>query len=101
LIKELTALSYYEIKELFKFGSHKSVWHALKKKLDVKEDKRAYFKTLNYVECRKCRDVIVSLHRHDMVWCSCGAIAIDGGEDYTKLTGNKEDFLDPTEELEG
>ena len=26
-----------------------------------------------------------------MVWCECGAIAIDGGSDYTKITGNKED----------
>ena len=27
-----------------------------------------------------------------MVWCKCGAIAIDGGDDYCKITGNPEDM---------
>lgn len=44
------------------------------------------------VRCRKCGDVIQSRHVHDMKWCECGAIAIDGGEHYMRLLGDKEDI---------
>lgn len=40
------------------------------------------------VQCIKCEEIIYSLHRHDMRWCSCKSIAIDGGRQYTKLTGD-------------
>ena len=43
--------------------------------------------------CAKCCDVIQSRARHDFVSCNCGAIAIDGGADYTKCVGNPEDFI--------
>jgi len=43
--------------------------------------------------CRKCLDVIQSRSVHDMVWCKCGAIAIDGGDAYTRCMGNPEDFI--------
>jgi hypothetical protein len=46
----------------------------------------------NIAKCRKCGDVIESKHRHDMVWCKCGAIAVDGGRDYIKRTGDPGDF---------
>lgn len=39
------------------------------------------------VKCKLCGSVIQSKHVHDMQKCSCGAIAIDGGSHYTKLTG--------------
>lgn len=42
--------------------------------------------------CKKCGDVIESKSRHDMVWCRCGSVAIDGGEDYCKITGNPDDW---------
>jgi hypothetical protein len=45
-----------------------------------------------YIRCKKCGDVIVSKHRHDYRTCKCGKIAIDGGSDYTKITGNREDW---------
>ena len=41
--------------------------------------------------CKKCDDVIQSKGRHDFVWCKCGAIAVDGGNDYTRLIGRPED----------
>lgn len=44
------------------------------------------------LRCKKCGDIIQSTHRHDMVWCKCGAVAIDGGDDYCKVTGNLEDM---------
>ena len=45
------------------------------------------------IKCRKCSDIIESKHRHDMVWCKCGAIAIDGGNDYCKITGSLDDVI--------
>jgi hypothetical protein len=50
--------------------------------------------------CKKCGDVIQSTYRHDFKWCSCGAFAIDGGSDYTKLTGNWDDFEEVKDEEE-
>ena len=38
----------------------------------------------NMAKCAKCGEVIESKSRHDMVWCPCGAIAVDGGHDYLK-----------------
>lgn len=46
------------------------------------------------IKCAKCGDVIESLFRHDMKWCSCGAIFIDGGDDYTRMGGDLEDIID-------
>lgn len=53
------------------------------------------------LRCKKCGDIIQSKHTHDMVWCKCGAIAIDGGDSYCKLTGKLEDmeFLIPQSEI--
>ena len=36
----------------------------------------------NAIRCKKCLDVIESVHVHDMRWCSCGQVAIDGGLEY-------------------
>ena len=38
----------------------------------------------NRIKCNKCGDIIESNHRHDFKWCSCGAVAVDGGHDYLK-----------------
>ncbi len=43
---------------------------------------------LNRAMCRSCGEVIESLHRHDMVYCSCGKVAVDGGYDYHKRVGD-------------
>lgn len=32
-----------------------------------------------------CKSIIYSRARHDFRWCSCGAIAVDGGFDYYKF----------------
>lgn len=39
------------------------------------------------IKCLQCGDVIASVHRHDMRWCHCGAVAIDGGRDYLRVIG--------------
>lgn len=46
----------------------------------------------NAIRCKRCRDVIESLHRHDFKFCDCGAVAVDGGHDYLKRSGNSQDI---------
>lgn len=53
------------------------------------------------IKCNLCNSIIQSEHRHDMVWCNCKAIAIDGGNDYTKIVGDLKNIaiLDEEEKL--
>jgi len=34
----------------------------------------------------------MSYYRHDFNYCACGKVYIDGGTDYTRIGGNREDF---------
>ena len=45
------------------------------------------------VMCRKCLDVIQSMHRHDFVTCRCDAISIDGGAECPRVLGHPENFI--------
>ena len=40
--------------------------------------------TRNAARCKKCGDLLESVHRHDYKECSCGAIMVDGGLDYIR-----------------
>lgn len=42
----------------------------------------------NAVICNKCDDFIVSKRRHDFVTCKCGAISVDGGQEYLRRVGD-------------
>jgi hypothetical protein len=46
----------------------------------------------NRAKCRKCGDIIWSMHRHDFTRCRCGAVALDGGYDYFRVVAK--DFKD-------
>lgn len=48
----------------------------------------------NAIQCRICGGVIESKHVHDFVSCSCEAVAVDGGHDYLRRCGNKEDIIE-------
>jgi hypothetical protein len=40
------------------------------------------------IQCNaECEDIIYSRAGHDFRWCSCKHCAIDGGRNYTKVTG--------------
>jgi len=52
------------------------------------EEKR----TKNRARCKKCKDIIESKYRHDFVSCKCGAIFVDGGNDYWRSGGELELF---------
>lgn len=42
----------------------------------------------NAVVCNNCNDFIVSKHVHDFVECKCGAIFVDGGQEYLRRGGS-------------
>lgn len=44
------------------------------------------------LECKRCGQLIASLHRHDFRTCKCGAVSLDGGRDYMRIVGNREDW---------
>jgi len=53
------------------------------------------------LRCPLCGDAVYSRARHDMRWCSCEAIAVDGGFDYAKISydtekldGKKPEWID-------
>ena len=57
----------------------------------------------NAIRCKKCGDVIESKTVHDFKFCSCGSCAVDGGHDYLRRCGNREDWeeLSEAEKVEG
>ena len=46
----------------------------------------------NKIRCKLCGDVIESKHRHDFKMCSCRKSGVDGGLDYLRRIGNREDI---------
>ena len=53
--------------------------------------KKKLIKT-NKIMCRKCGDIIESILAHDFKFCSCGACAVDGGTEYLRRVGEREDW---------
>ena len=48
----------------------------------------------NAVTCLACGDFIVSKHRHDFVTCTCGAVSVDGGQEYLRRVGDFSNAMD-------
>lgn len=48
--------------------------------------------TKNAIKCLKCQQVIESKHTHDFKFCRCGSVFVDGGLDYVRIGGKKEDI---------
>ena len=57
---------------------------------------------VNKIRCKKCGDIIESTHRHDFKICKCGAVAVDGGQDYLRRSGDLDGYeeLSVTEKLD-
>lgn len=47
----------------------------------------------NSAKCLACGDEVVSRNRHDYTSCSCGAIFVDGGNEYIRSGGDPEKFM--------
>lgn len=52
---------------------------------------------INRIKCKRCKDILESNSTHDLKFCSCGAIGVDGGKDYLKRIAR--DTFDDIEEL--
>lgn len=62
-------------------------------KLRISDMKRTIEKIIcNKIQCKNCKDVIESTYVHDFKWCSCKSVAVDGGCEYLRRLGNKEDY---------
>lgn len=48
--------------------------------------------TTNKIKCKKCGDIIESIHVHDFKYCKCGEVAVDGGKAYLRRLGNRADW---------
>ena len=51
----------------------------------------------NKIRCLRCGEVIESISIHDFKFCKCGAVAVDGGHDYLRRCGNREDWEELSE----
>lgn len=54
---------------------------------------------INRARCKKCNDIIVSKHTHDLVSCKCRNIFVDGGNSYLRRGIKKGDLDKSIEEL--
>ena len=41
---------------------------------------------VNAIKCPVCKDIIYSRSQHDFHWCTCGNTAIDGGNEYVRIS---------------
>jgi hypothetical protein len=46
----------------------------------------------NSIKCKLCGDEIESTHVHDFKYCACKSVAVDGGKDYRRRLGNKDNY---------
>lgn len=51
----------------------------------------------NKAQCKICKSIIESKHRHDWVSCKCEAIFVDGGKDYLRRGGSLENIIELSE----
>jgi hypothetical protein len=54
----------------------------------------------NSIRCRRCGDEIESTHRHEFKYCSCGAVAVDGGHTWLRRVGDPA-LIEDTSIVEG
>lgn len=52
----------------------------------------------NKARCKLCNETIESIHRHDYISCTCGAIAVDGGKSYLRRAAKDFDSLEELSE---
>jgi hypothetical protein len=52
-----------------------------------------YIQIRHAIQCKKCLETIESKHTHDLKYCSCKAVGLDGGiEDGNHILGNPSDI---------
>jgi hypothetical protein len=54
-----------------------------------------YIQRRHAIQCKKCLETIESKATHDLKYCPCGAVGIDGGiSDGNRILGNLSDIED-------
>lgn len=51
----------------------------------------------NRARCRLCGTILESRHAQDLQTCNCGAVSVDGGREYLRRLGRREDREDLSE----
>lgn len=41
------------------------------------------------IRCKLCNNILDTNTDYDLVYCSCGAVAVDGGDEYHRIIGWK------------
>ena len=56
----------------------------------------------NRIQCKYCGDIIESISVHDLKFCRCGKVAVDGGREYLRrcYTESQKDFIELSETVE-
>lgn len=49
---------------------------------------------MNRIQCKSCKDIIVSNNRHDYKICKCGKVFVDGGSWYGRYGGDLENIIE-------
>ena len=85
--------------------SKKLFWHCvrLQRRMNrsmADQDRLKRILLSNKAQCRKCGDVIESKYVHDFVYCSCKAIAVDGGLEYLRRVGDLSNIIELSEYAE-
>ena len=52
---------------------------------------------INRIRCCKCGEIITSHHVHDFKMCGCGTCGVDGGQEYLRRIGDREDWEELSE----
>lgn len=55
---------------------------------------------VNRIKCNRCGDIIESKSVHDFKSCKCGAVAVDGGYNYLRRCGCRDDWEELSETAE-
>lgn len=45
---------------------------------------------INKIKCNKCDEIIQSILVRDFRFCKCGTVEVDGGHNYLRTCGNRE-----------
>lgn len=51
----------------------------------------------NKIRCKCCREILESEYAYDFKYCKCGSVAVDGGTEYLRRCGKREDWEDLSE----
>lgn len=65
----------------------KSTPESVRRKLDIGDI------WSNKIQCKTCKWFIRSKNRHDMRYCKCGAMFIDGGSWYQRIGGDMDGYI--------